>query len=390
MALETFFQFANRPGVEQVRQNQIQAQLDRKMANEAAQRNAIAELLANRSAQLANTQTALEMANYGNDKYGNPVQLQDGSYGQPVFNRQGQFLRFEKLPGYTPRSEDKTYGDPILLQDGTYGQPKLNASGQVVGITKIPGYTPRSKEKEYGDPILLQDGTYGQPQLNASGQVVGITKIPGYTPMGTTKPDYELATYLSEAEQLEFTNPSTPPERMRQLTTKAQVAKRRVGAQPTFEEKEQIKADIKRSGDLSSGAGLRETSLTEAKRFLGAFEGNEADYESFGLSGPADSGQTQSLLEMAPGKFSAQSKFNEQLDAFAEQAARQLLKAAGEVRPTDADVAGAKKALFGVGKDESTNIRLLKNYIAQQEQLEAEAKRLAKNNGSRFIIEEID
>jgi hypothetical protein len=329
----------------------------RRQAEEARQRNVLAEILSNQSTQianrrnqLANTQTALEMANYGNDKYGNPVQLQDGTYGQPVFNRQGQFLRFEKLPGYTPRS----------------------------------------KEKEYGNPILLQDGTYGQPQLNASGQVVGITKIPGYTPMGTTKPDYELATYLSEAEQLEFTNPSTPPERMRQLTTKAEVAKRRVGTEPTFEEKEQIKADIKRSGELSSGAGLRETSLTEAKRFLGAFKGNKEDYESFGLSGPADSGQTRVLIDMFPGKFSAQSKFEEQLDAFAEQAARQLLKAAGEVRPTDADVAGAKKALFGVGKDEATNIRLLENYIAQQEQLEAEARGLAKNNGSRFIIEEID
>lgn len=176
--------------------------MQRKQMEEARQRNVLAEILSNQSTQianrrnqLANTQTALEMANYGNDKYGEPVQLKDGTYGQPVFNRQGQFLRFEKLPGYTPRSKDKTYGDPILLQDGTYGQPKLNASGQVVGITKIPGYTP----------------------------------------MGTTKPDYELATYLSEAEQLEFTNPSTPPARMRQLTTKAQIEKRRAGAQATPE-----------------------------------------------------------------------------------------------------------------------------------------------------------
>ena len=350
MALETFFQFANRPGVEQVRQNQIQAQLDRRMANEAAQRNAIAELLNNRSTQLANVKAARELANFGKDKFGNPVQLQDGSYGQPVFNQQGQFVRFQKMPGYNPRSKDKKFGDPILLQDGTYAQPEVDASGRVVGMNKVVGYNP----------------------------------------MKTTEPDYELATYLSDAEQLEFTNPTTSPARMRQLTTKAEVAKRRVGAQPTFEEKEQIKADIKRAGELSSGAGLRETSLTEAKRFLGAFKGNKEDYESFGLDGPADSGQTQSLKDMIPGKFSAQSKFNEQLDAFAEQAARQLLKAAGEVRPTDADVAGAKKALFGVGKDESTNIRLLENYITQQEQLEAEAQRLSKNDSSRFTIEEID
>ena len=96
MAFETLFQVANRPGVEQVRQNQIQAQLDRKMANEAAQRNAIAELLNNRSTQLANVKAARELANFGKDKFGNPVQLQDGSYGQPVFNQQGQFVRFQE------------------------------------------------------------------------------------------------------------------------------------------------------------------------------------------------------------------------------------------------------------------------------------------------------
>ena len=105
MALETFFQFANRPGVEQVRQNQIQAQLDRRMANEAAQRNAIAEMLNNRSKQLANVKMAREMANFGKDTFGDPVQLQDGSYGQPVFNQQGQFIRFQKMPGYTPKQQ---------------------------------------------------------------------------------------------------------------------------------------------------------------------------------------------------------------------------------------------------------------------------------------------
>lgn len=62
-----------------------------------------------------------------------------------------------------------------------------------------------------------------------------MNKVAGYNPMGTAKPDYELATYLSDAEQLEFTNPQTSPARMRQLTTKAQVAKRRSGDQATPE-----------------------------------------------------------------------------------------------------------------------------------------------------------
>lgn len=111
MALETFFKVANRPGVEQVRQNQIQAQLDRKMANEAAQRNAIAELLTNRSKQIANrrdnllnTDTALKMAQFGNPTYDKPVELNDGTYGQPKYDRTGKFIGFEAMPNYTPKS----------------------------------------------------------------------------------------------------------------------------------------------------------------------------------------------------------------------------------------------------------------------------------------------
>ena len=55
----------------------------------------------------------------------------------------------------------------------------------------------------------------------------------------------------------------------------------------------------------------------------------------------------------------------------------------GETRPTNEDVEGAKNALFGVGKDESTNIRLLENYITQQEQLKQSCwKALSRSGGS--------
>ncbi len=111
MALDTFFKMMDRPGVEQVRQNQIQAQLDRKMANEKAQRNAIAELLTNRSKQIANrrddllnTKTALDMAQFGNPTYNKPIELDDGTYGQPKYDRTGKFIGFEAMPNYTPKS----------------------------------------------------------------------------------------------------------------------------------------------------------------------------------------------------------------------------------------------------------------------------------------------
>ena len=110
MALDTFFKMIDRPGVEQVRQNQIQAQLDRKMANEAAQRNKIAELLNNRSKQisnratdLSNTQTALEMAQFGKPTYGALVQQPDGSFAQPKLDRQGRVSGINSVPGLQAR-----------------------------------------------------------------------------------------------------------------------------------------------------------------------------------------------------------------------------------------------------------------------------------------------
>ena len=323
MALETFFKVANRPGVEQVRQNQIQAQLDRKMANEAAQRNAIAELLTNRSKQIANrrdnllnTDTALKMAQFGNPTFGEVVQ-----------------------------------------------QP---------------------------------DGSFVQPQMDRAGRVIGVEKVAGLNKMPTFSPDYEVASYLTEAEQREYLAPTTPINRRRALAVKGNVLKRQDDEKPTgptFAEKEKIKKDAARRAKLASNSALRKTSLDQAKRFLGAFQGNEEDLKYFNMDEgtTADSGQTQALIDMLPGRFSAQSQFNEELDAFAEQAARQLLEAAGEVRPTNEDVEGAKRALFGVGKDEVTNINLLTKYIEEQEALESDFEDLNAMDlgGTRFTIEEV-
>ena len=161
MALDTFFKMIDRPGVEQVRQNQIQAQLDRKMANEAAQRNAIAELLNNRSKQisnratdLSNTQTALEMAQFGNPTYDKPVELKDGSYGQPKYDRTGKFVGFEKMPGYTPKPAAPKYSTKVQqgidlarmqgLQEGTAPFNKA-----VIEYTKSGGKNfPSASDKE--------------------------------------------------------------------------------------------------------------------------------------------------------------------------------------------------------------------------------------------------
>ena len=287
-----------------------------------AQRNKIAELLNNRSKQisnrssdLANTNTALDMAQFGNPTYNKPIELDDGTYGQPKYDRTGKFVGFEKMPGYTPKP----------------AAPKYSTKTQTaVDMADLQG---------------LQKGT----------------------------PEYSkfIVNYLKTNGKLDA---ATAPV-------------------PTFYEKEEIKKDATRRAKLKSTKALRKTSLDQAKRFLGAFKGEKNDLKYFNMDegDTADSGQTQTIIDMLPGRFTAQSQFNEELDAFAEQAARQLLEAAGEVRPTDADVEGAKRALFGVGKDEITNINLLQKYIEEQESLESDFADLNAMDlgGSRFTIEEI-
>ena len=76
------------------------------------------------------------------------------------------------------------------------------------------------------------------------------------------------------------------------------------------------------------------------------------------------------LAGLGGGQWTDQGAFDEELDAFAELAARSRLKAMGEVRPTDADVKGVKESLFGRWKGEGVNVNLLTEYM--QEQVDAE------------------
>jgi len=138
------------------------------------------------------------------------------------------------------------------------------------------------------------------------------------------------------------------------------------------ERKETTKANVKRISELSKTQSSRSSSVRKAKKFKRAFE-----------KGEAESGASRTLLGFIPGVFTDQAQFDEELDSFSEVAAREKLKAVGEIRPTDADVAGMKRALFGVGRDEQTNIQLLNEFIAEQEALDGELEDLrdAKSAG---------
>lgn len=135
---------------------------------------------------------------------------------------------------------------------------------------------------------------------------------------------------------------------------------------------ETVKANVKRISTLSQASASRAAAVKTASKFLRAFK-----------KGEATSGAGRTTLSFIPGVFTSQGQFDEELDSFAEVAAREKLKAVGEIRPTDADVTGMKRALFGLGRDEKTNINLLEQFISEQEALddELDALRTSKDTG---------
>ena len=132
-------------------------------------------------------------------------------------------------------------------------------------------------------------------------------------------------------------------------------------AAPTLAEKEATKHDQKRIADLHQSATSRQGSLKNAQRFRQLI-----------ADGKLATGSADKWAGMIPGVWTENQQLNEEFNAFAETAARQALKAAGETRPTDADVKGMKEAMFGVGRDEQTNLNLLDDYIGMMQKDENE------------------
>lgn len=136
---------------------------------------------------------------------------------------------------------------------------------------------------------------------------------------------------------------------------------------PALERSQTIKANTKRISFLSDDQRKRDSSIRKARQFLKPLQ-----------EGKAFSGTTRTAASFIPGVFTSQAQFDEKFNAFAEVAARQQLKASGEIRPTDADVEGMKRAMFGVGRDEQVNIQLLQEFIEDQEALNDELEDLTE------------
>lgn len=157
----------------------------------------------------------------------------------------------------------------------------------------------------------------------------------------------------------------------KQIASVAPKASTKAPSETTLQ-KETIKSNVKRLSELSQNQRQRNLAVEKAKKFLLAFK-----------SGKKSSGAGRTALSYLPGVFTDQAQFDEELSAFAEVAARQKLKASGEIRPTDADVKGMKRAMFGIGRDEQTNINLLKQFISEMggSDAELEALKAAKAGG---------
>ena len=113
--------------------------------------------------------------------------------------------------------------------------------------------------------------------------------------------------------------------------------------------------EVKAYGKLKEDETSRLSSIDKAAKLLHAYKSG------------AKSGTSRSILNsVVPGQYTDQAAFDQEVEAFAELAARARLKAMGEIRPTDPDVAGAKASLFGIGKGEQVNINLITEYLQEQ------------------------
>ncbi len=124
-------------------------------------------------------------------------------------------------------------------------------------------------------------------------------------------------------------------------------------------------SNVKRLQTLRPEKKKRASTVKKARDFLDAFQNKGAE-----------SGASRTGLGFVPGVFSNQAVFDERFNSFAEVAARAKLKANGETRPTDNDVEGMKRAIFGVGRDEATNIQLLQEFISDIQDQDVELDEL--------------
>lgn len=300
--------------------------------------------------------------------------------------------RRQQLISQGKPTETTDAGIALLGQEGGLQQllgdtTKIISAAQQQGILKAPADSQRGKfigtpsrverdGQSFLSGIVQQpDGSFGLQEVPIGGEFV--------SPLGETAAEQERrvireaggkTTATLEAEK------QLKPEVEGAVTAAKEAAKtkEKVGSAEKVGAAQQRINFLATTGNLEAADInlLKKTSRSRKKGLERAIGFRDALQ-----SGLRTSGVGRRALDFLPiGVWTDQGSFDEIFNAFAEVAAREKLKASGELRPTDADVQGMKAAMFGVGRSEEANIVLLNDFIEEQEGLE---KRLSAGPSSK-------
>lgn len=230
----------------------------------------------------------------------------------------------------------------------------------------------KSKQELSNQLLQKQLEQYGQMTPYQQAQLELANKMTPYQQeqLNLQKSKLENEGKLSEYQkaQIELAEKKLTSEKDKTKKTKLQ------------EEREKNIAD--RYDSLQEQMPNKMANIEEAESLIKLIEKDELD------TGPG------SKLAGDVGSFfdTEESTYKQRLDALAEKAARAQLKANGEVRPTDADVEGMKRAMFNMGNTEAANVKKLRDYIKQEkaaiDEYKQMKKKLEKGEGLEdFILE---
>lgn len=295
----------------------------------------------------------------------NVITDDSGQRGTVEKDARGNYV-FSPIAGTTLEAKDPvTYA--TVSRDGIPMYTEGPYTGLSVG--KVGELMNQGQIQSFGDPIQRQQPA---PQQTVR-PPLRMNTVPDYSNLSSQ----EQAILLEEAERQETAS------RLQELEIENLEKQANIPVLTTAEELIE-KENVKRLSDLKETEANRKIAISNAKAFLEAYEvGIPRNKMDGGIKRePMQSGFGRTILGLSPWVFSDQGKFDQALEGFAEFAARERLKASGEIRPTDADVQGAKRAMFGKGLDESVNIARLREFIREQEALSNEL--IALQNAERL------
>jgi len=263
-------------------------------------------------------------------------------------NTQNQMLALDESLEDTAMRIEQTGGNPQHIREaqkmlvegdleGAYNQAR---TGLMMGNEDL--YNTRyGMDKDA--PSSVQEWKYYEALSDEDKKRYQDMKRQGYKVRKINGVDTLVPTNYVEGTDVETLPLTTLPEEME--ATEALASAKETGVQD-------IKSKWQEFNKLRDTEGGRVAGRKKAQYF----------YDKI-ASGEMNTGGMRKALSYLPFTFTEQGAMDEEFNAFAETSARQALKESGEIRPTDADVKGMKQAMFGIGRDEKVNERLLQQFM---------------------------